>query len=849
MGNTAARHRQRDLLPAHSVRLAGVLLVLLSLLLPAVARGATADVTLSAGAFLGGHVRVGAWTAVEVTVTNAGPTIQGELRLTSQQQGRSTYGVEVDLPTGSNKSYTLYTQPSVFGRQIQVALVEGAQTLATVEIPVTPHNANEQLLVVVADRPESLIPDLTGANLGPPGRTTTVISVSPADLPPRIEAWSAVDRLVWQDRDATELSTEQLRAMRGWLDAGGQLVILGGTTGGATLAGFPDDLLPYRPTTTVDVPPDDLAGLLGEIPPDAQPLPALSGTLEGGSAMAQSGGQVIAAEMDHGQGSVTLIGFSPAQPWLEGSAAARDLWRRLLPSTGGTGTSLVIPEDFQVMSALNNLPAVQLPPVEGLFGLLLAYIVLIGPVNYIVLGRLDRREWAWLTMPVLVVIFVVASYTVGTLLRGTDVIINEVAIVRGSPGSQEALGQVYVGVFSPSRQTYEVRVERDALLSNPRSQQDSGSFEQPLDVLFGEPSRLRNYQVGFGTLRGFRAETTLAVPALESDLRFVDGRLQGSVTNGSTAALHDAALVYGGAVAILDTLEPGQTEQIDLKVVGLRVNAMPLSERLFDDPFSGGGFDATTHTRRAVIDQVTGWGSGVDFGGGGGNGNELGQGPMLVAWQPEPALGVTLTDQPTTTIGQTLFVMPLALAVEGDVVFPAGLIDHTVLESQAVDVFDHGTAFSLGRGTMTVSFQPSSLDGRFEVEGMRLALTQGDGAAARGNGEAEVRPLPESRQPSQDDPLSGGPDGPDVGEEPTDPGDGLDPREPEEFFDGLPRVQLFDREADQWVEFEAFEANTHLSVPEPGRYVDETGSLLVRFVNRQDNAYFQLLVELEGAVL
>ena len=66
--------------------------------------------------------------------------------------------------------------------------------------------------------------------------------------------------------------------------------------------------------------------------------------------------------------------------------------------------------------------------------LLFGYIALIGPINYLVLRRLDEREWAWVTMPALIAIFAVGAYAYGSALRGSDVIVNEVAIVRGAPG-------------------------------------------------------------------------------------------------------------------------------------------------------------------------------------------------------------------------------------------------------------------------------------------------------------------------------------------------------------------------------------------------------------------------------
>ena len=77
-----------------------------------------------------------------------------------------------------------------------------------------------------------------------------------------------LDRIVWQDVDADRLTPEQLDALRGWVAAGGRLVIAGGTAGPRSLAAFPDTLLPYRPTATTDVPPAALSGLLGAIPDD-----------------------------------------------------------------------------------------------------------------------------------------------------------------------------------------------------------------------------------------------------------------------------------------------------------------------------------------------------------------------------------------------------------------------------------------------------------------------------------------------------------------------------------------------------------------------------------------------------
>ncbi len=267
--------------------------------------------------------------------TNDGPAVNGELRIRGQQEGRSQYGVEVQLPPGAVQRFTLYAQTALFGSRIFVDLANGEQVVATQQVNIRSHDAYSPIVAVVAERPENVLPQVTDAMVNPNVATTTVIQLAPADLPPRVEAWAALDRLVWQDVDAAQLSPAQLEALKLWIGAGGRLTILGGTTGAGTLRGFGADLLPFDPQTTVEAAPADVAALLGSLPSDAVAVPALSGTLNRGSVLARSGEDVIAAESGYGRGVITLIGFDPAASWIADSSASDVLWRRLLPQTNG----------------------------------------------------------------------------------------------------------------------------------------------------------------------------------------------------------------------------------------------------------------------------------------------------------------------------------------------------------------------------------------------------------------------------------------------------------------------------------------------------------------------------------
>ena len=432
----------------------------------------------------------------------------------------------VELPTQSDQVHVLYGQPPAFGGSLSVTLVDGDKTIATAKPTYITHDATQLVVAVVAEHPERIVGNLyllPNQNQVAPA----IVTLTPDDLPERVEAWGAIDRIVWQDVDSERLSTPQRDALRSldrrWRTARHRR--RDRRPEGASA--FPDALLPYRPVVTTDVPASSLSAILGQIPPGATPLPALSGALIEGRTLATVGGQVVAAERAYGSGAVTLIGFDPTVDWIAKTDTSGSLWRRLLPAR--TSGGLTFSDDSMLVNAVSQLPTLALPPITGLLALLIAYIVLIGPINYLVLKRLDRREWAWITMPILIVVFAAGAYAYGAVLRGSDVIVNEIAIVRGAPGATEGSAQAYLGVFSPTRSVYQVSVPGGALLSTSINGDMFGGVGTAtvLDVLQGDPARVRDLAVGFGSLRTIRAETPVAVPLIEADLRLEDGRLKG----------------------------------------------------------------------------------------------------------------------------------------------------------------------------------------------------------------------------------------------------------------------------------------------------------------------------------
>jgi len=832
---------------------AAVLVVLAAV--PWVARAASptptpatpAGMTMEARALIQGHARTGSWMAIRVDLANDGPAFTGELRLVGGTQGRTRFAVPVDLPTTSRKAYTLHAQAPAFGSSLEVALVADETVVTRRAVAFALHDPGQLVIGVVAERPGPLVAAL-GRLRDPVGPQPAVIQLTVADLPERPEAWSALDRLVWQDVDASRLSAEQLAALRTWLAGGGRLTIVGGSGGLGLLGGFPDELLPFRPTVTIDVDPEAIRGLVGgTLPRGAEALPALAGSPAAGArALAGSGDRAIAGDRPFGSGAVTLAGFDPSTPWLAESTSVDVLWASLVPARGTARTPLIVGDDGILVSLLGTLPALALPSIEGLLLLLLGYILLIGPVNYLVLRRLDRREWAWVTMPLLVVGFTVAAFAIGFVLRGTDVIVNQIALVRAAPGTDAAQAQVYLGVFSPTRGSYEVGVPGGALLSAPYSGEGFGqSGGQGLDVVQGDPARLRQLAVGYGTLRAVRAEAPVLAPRIEADLRLEGDRVRGTIRNASTLPLEKPVVVLGTALVVLPDLAPGASATVDLRAQP-DAFGRALSERIFgQQQFSSDGRPTSDflrdQVRRQLVDALT-----YDpfFGS---NGTLPSDGPVLLAWGRPSLFAVTVAGQEPRTAGETLYYLPLGLAASGPVTFAPDLMRSSLVEVKAQFFNKDPFNLTIGGGSVTLAYRPIPVSGRLVPTRLALAVNMGVPAKMDGGGEnpgGGVEPAPPTSEPAATPAPSGaaGTSAPVAPANPAPPPGAGDA--------SLPRLELFDRDAGAWREVPGLASGKVLEIRAPGRFVDPaSGTILVRLSNdRQDAINLQLSVQLEGTM-
>jgi len=471
-------------------------------------------------------------------------------------------------------------------RQITVELAGATgEILASASQPVLPATPRDVLAVVVTEAPGGSL-DLTAIALG--GGASYQANWTTDHIPPLASALLGLDVMVFADVDTGRLAVEQQQAIADWVLSGGHLIVSGGPNYRLTTAGLAD-LLPIAIDGTTSV--DDLTPLarFAGRPADELREPDViltTGTPRPGARVLVSIGETpLLVRGVHGAGLVDYLaadpGLAPFRRWTGRTA----LWDALVFTPRQSPSWAAGVQDWAMADrAVRQSPGFALPSALEIVGMLVVYILVIGPLNYLILRLIGRRELAWLTIPLIVVSFTLVAYATGFSLRGTQITLNRLSIVQVWPGSDRARVDGLVGVLSPRRSSYRLSAGPGLTLRPLPAADDGGAFNPAQATITIEETDVfaaRDVLVDASLIAGFAAGGYVdGAPALSgsAELVYAEGagqRVRGTITNTTGLTLSGAVVLVSGGVQHLGTLEPGTSAAFDLRLTG--VQSAPLA--------------------------------------------------------------------------------------------------------------------------------------------------------------------------------------------------------------------------------------------------------------------------------
>jgi hypothetical protein len=335
----------------------------------------------------------------------------------------------------------------------------------------------------------------------------------------------------------------------------------------------------------------------------------------------------ILVESSCGLGRVVLVAFDVDAPPFNDWEGQGNFWRKLRDhlSPGlfaaerfrynfNTRDRPELAEEMQrTIDSFEDVPVISFGWV-ALF--IFFYIILVGPLDYLVLKKVFKRlELTWVTFPAVVITISVSAYFIAYYFKGDDLQVHKIDLIEIDLHTPQAYGTTWFSVFSPRVQNYTLGVDPAgvrgpgdpkgstvvALLENPTAtpRGSASLFRQPYEYardaagienvpipVWSTHTFLASWRTGFaGNKPPVRAELVRRPEA--------DAVVTGKIVNDLPVDLEDVYLIYhnkwykmpgdGRLVGKEDQGKGGQFEVADLEMKENSRLSRPM-ETWFHDP-------------------------------------------------------------------------------------------------------------------------------------------------------------------------------------------------------------------------------------------------------------------------
>ena len=338
-----------------------------------------------------GSARIGSWTPVTVRMENQGSDFAGEVHVLGMRDQSVRYVADIVLPRNSRKRVTLYVPYLTGTPRLDVELVSGGKAATSLETRVNLVGETDVFVGVVGQRTGSWNL-LTTLDLPGNSRRVIVAPILPDSFPSRTEGLEAFDVIVLGDSGLQGVSAPMLDTLEGWVAGGGTLVLPGGPQAVANMSHLPEQLMPVEITGSMVLENTSALERMGqESLPATFPLQVSVTRAVWGHVLAQEGEIPLAVLSRFGLGRALFLAFDPAaQPlagWVGTPRMLKGLLFQALPPSFILSDQAQRRDSRGTMSrggyssynAMARLPALELPSINLLLGLIAGYIVLAGP--------------------------------------------------------------------------------------------------------------------------------------------------------------------------------------------------------------------------------------------------------------------------------------------------------------------------------------------------------------------------------------------------------------------------------------------------------------------------------------
>jgi hypothetical protein len=619
------------------------------------------------------------WNPVKITLTSD-TDISGDIVIQSNDNnlGAASYVQHVELPQNTAKEVIIGIPGTFYNKDNNQIRFYKDSVSKGKNIPFTSGKTyidgapvNGAIIGVLSDDPDTM----NFMNiLRSDGYDLNVIPMKSAGIPEDPMLLDGLDVIVINRFSSDTLSKSQINGISGWVKSGGTLVLAGGAGYSKTSAAFVDlSPVQYEGTFSVSSLPE--LAVLGAKPLHLEDDLTLSDgqPLEGSQVLYRAEGKPLFVTHQIQQGNVLYAAYDLAMTPIASWNGHPKVWANLLkddlPLNNQNGMMSPESQLSNLGYVLNYFPTLKMPEFSGLVWMLLIYIVVVAPVLYWILRKVDKREWAWWIIPLIAIIASGAVYTLGSADKTKELAHTINILELNGTGSSNTTSAT--AFFTPRSGDYTLEFPKNTHI---RLQRDGGGFGgSGADNSFIEVGSqettvdlLNMPQWSLAKLWAQQSDNR-QVGALSVKVSLNDqGNLEGQVINETTSDLTQVVLVIGGKVYELGDLSKNEKSDILPTTTGKNMNNMmglDLGSLLYAYPNNANNGDEFNRHREILRNYApyTSW---------------YAKGSYIIAWSEDPFFTYTHEGKSISSNQLNLWAQPVTMDLiqSGVVNIPFGYI-------------------------------------------------------------------------------------------------------------------------------------------------------------------------------
>lgn len=564
------------------------LLLLLCILLVFITLTAKSAYVVNAEAGFDGMIRPQRWNPVRFYCENQGTeTFEGEIIIKSSDFRQSNiYRSPISLPSPSRKIITIPMMTATYpDSSIQWELRRKGRVIESGAITVKPMNTQDTPLLVISSRTQGI--NLLNGMKNTHGSEIRLITVGGSaleSLPDQSMMYEPVEAVLWGDIRPEALRPAQIQALQEWVRSGGKLIVWGGASGDQLRGSWLESLLPVelrnqavltRPSLTIGhfTAPLNIGEGWVITPAKARKAPEVAAFVF--QSLPETDLSISGA---YGLGWVTYLAFDPTSPQFSTWQSAGDflrfllsvtrietphpslIWRQMQESSWdpvGRGRTSGLREILQRSQLLRP------PSLRFVILFLFAYILIVGPVNYLFLRHKKRLELTWLTIPIIVLAFLTIEYAIGRSSKGSKIVVDSFEVLLGKSGQSVFQHQSLFGIFSPSKRDYEIDWNLPEGRVLPSLEHSWQSENKETVFLVRDRVQIARHPMNMWTMDLFSAEGIRDIGGVIScNLLSTSEGFRGTFDNQSALNLEKTCLYWMGRYFDLPEVRAGEKIEI-----------------------------------------------------------------------------------------------------------------------------------------------------------------------------------------------------------------------------------------------------------------------------------------------